>query len=328
MGGGSYNVDTSRAARTYRASSGTSAFAYHDKVRSGSAPAVAHADLSPKGVTFRESRDSDDHPTSVGVAVLFDVTGSMGSVPKTLVDKLPELFGLLLRKGYVEHPQVLIGAIGDATCDRVPLQIGQFESDNRVDENIGKIFLEGGGGGQTTESYELGMYFMCRHTAIDCFEKRGHKPYLFMIGDETAYPKVKASEVNKYIAAETELSEDIPLAVIVEELKSKFEVYFIIPSGSSYYNDSSISSFWKALFGQNVIMLDDLGAVAETIALTIGLSEGTTDLDTGLDDLLDVGLTTGGTVGKALAELSTVKGGLMATSSLPSDVTDDPTDRL
>ena len=68
-------------------------------------------------------------------------------------------------RGTPSDPQIMFGAIGDATCDRVPLQVGQFESDNRMDDDLGRIVLEGGGGGQMTESYELAMYFMARHTA-------------------------------------------------------------------------------------------------------------------------------------------------------------------
>ena len=103
--------------------------------------------------------------------------------------------GLLLRKGYLAHPQILIGGIGDATCDRAPLQVGQFESGIEIDEDLAKLWLEGGGGGQQTESYELAMYFMARHTSIDCLEKRGQRGYLFLIGDEMPYPKVKRKEV-------------------------------------------------------------------------------------------------------------------------------------
>ena len=127
--------------------------------------------------------------------MLFDVTGSMRGVPRALQAKLPQLLGLLLRKGYVAHPQIMFGAIGDATCDRAPLQVGQFESDNRMDDDLGRILLEGGGGGQKTESYELAMYFMARHTATDCFGERGRRGYLFIIGDEMAYPRVKPGEV-------------------------------------------------------------------------------------------------------------------------------------
>lgn len=71
-----------------------------------------------------------------------------------------------------------------------------------MDDDLGKILLEGGGGGQMRESYELAMYFMARHTSIDCFEKRGKRGYLFMIGDELAYPKAKRREIAKVIGGE------------------------------------------------------------------------------------------------------------------------------
>ena len=108
---------------------------------------------------------------------------------------LCQLMGLLLRKGYLAHPQILIGGIGDATCDRAPLQIGQFESGIEIDQDLAKLWLEGGGGGQQTESYELAMYFMARKTAIDCYENRGQRGYLFLIGDEMPYRRVKRKEV-------------------------------------------------------------------------------------------------------------------------------------
>ena len=155
MGSGRWSTDVYDAAARFRAASGASAFAYSD-----SGAARVHPSLDPFGVSMRESRDSAEHPQSVAIAVLFDVTGSMRRVPRALQGKLPQLLGLLLRKGYVAHPQIMFGAIGDATCDRAPLQVGQFESDNRMDDDLGRILLEGGGGGQKTESYELALYFM------------------------------------------------------------------------------------------------------------------------------------------------------------------------
>ncbi|MGH3226479.1 MAG: hypothetical protein ACRDPY_48690, partial [Streptosporangiaceae bacterium] len=194
MGSGRWSTDVYDAAARFRDATGASAFGYSD----GGAGSV-HPSLDPRGVTARESRDCAEHPQSVAIAVLFDVTGSMRDVPRELQAKLPQLLGLLLRKGYVAHPQIMFGAIGDATCDRAPLQVGQFESDNRMDDDLGHILLEGGGGGQKTESYELAMYFMARHTALDCYQKRGRRGYLFIIGDEMAYPRVKAGEVRGVI---------------------------------------------------------------------------------------------------------------------------------
>ncbi|MER7279641.1 hypothetical protein ABT369_34885 [Dactylosporangium sp. NPDC000244] len=299
MGSGTWSTDVYDAADRYRRATGASAFAYSD-----SGARRVHTALDPKGVGTRESRDSDEHPDSVAIAVLFDVTGSMGSVPRVLQQKLPQLLGLLLRKGYVTDPQILFGAIGDATCDRVPLQMGQFESDNRLDEDLGRFVLEGGGGGQMTESYELAMYFMSRHTSIDCLEKRNKRGYLFIIGDEQAYPKVKPNEVRAVIG--DRLGEAIALRAIVDEVQRKYDTYYILPAGSSYAGNTAILDFWRDLLGQNVIALDDLDAVCETIALTIGLGEDRIDLDEGLADLGEVGsasASTVGTVGKALARI-------------------------
>src|SRR5262245_19495268 len=113
MGSGIWSTDVYDAASRYRVATGASAFAYSD-----SGARTVHPKLDPRGVTVRESRDCGEHPKSVAIAVLFDVTGSMGHVPRVLQTKLPQLLGLLLRKGYATDPQILFGAIGDATCDR------------------------------------------------------------------------------------------------------------------------------------------------------------------------------------------------------------------
>lgn len=319
MGSGNWSTNVYDAAQSYNASVGRGAFDYSDRAHAGTPRSEwkAHTDLDPYGITVRESRDSDEHPTSLAISVLFDVTGSMRGVPVTLQTKLPELFGLLLRKGYVDHPQILFGAIGDATCDRVPLQVGQFESDNRMDDQLGNILLEGGGGGQKTESYELALYFMARHTEMDCFEKRGKKGYLFIIGDEMPYNRVKRREVEAVIG--DKLGEDIPIASIVAELQRKFEVYYILPAGSSYVGDTEVLGAWRDLLRQNVIELDDLDAVCETIALTIGLAEDAIDLDEGLGHLKDVGSDASqvGSVSRALSSYAEGRGGAVAVTESP-----------
>lgn len=288
MGSGRWSTDVYDEHNRFKAAAGKSTFDYSDSMhKSGRTTWHVHASLDPRGCKSRESRDSDEHPESTAIAVMFDVTGSMGSIPVTLQKKLPELLGLLLRKGYVTDPQILFGAIGDATCDRVPLQVGQFESDNRMDANLENIFLEGGGGGQQTESYELAMYFIARHTEIDCWNKRGRKGYLFIIGDEMAYPSVKRGEVRDLIGDGAE--RDMPTADIVRELQQRYHVFYILPQAASYGGDAKILGFWRSLLGQHVLELEDPAAVCETIALTIGMMEGTIDLYAGADDLREYG---------------------------------------
>src|SRR5579884_1752900 len=86
-----------------RAAAGKDAFEHDHEVRSGRAARAVHQKMNPKGVAVRESRDSAAHPESHAVAVLFDVTGSMRSVPRVLQENLPKLMDLLIRKGYLEH---------------------------------------------------------------------------------------------------------------------------------------------------------------------------------------------------------------------------------
>ena len=317
MGSGRWDHDAYEAAEAYRKASGRSAFDYHDRVLSRTPRNQwrAHPGLEPYGVGVRESRDSAEHPTSLAISVLFDVTGSMGGVPRVLQTKLAELHGLLLRKRYVDHPQIMFGAIGDAYSDRVPLQVGQFESDNRMDDQLGEIVLEGGGGGQMRESYELAMYFMAHHTSLDCHEKRGKRGYLFIIGDEMPYPNVNPQQISRILGNRGDTPRTgrgslptTPIEVVVRDLTRKFDVYYILPEGSSYVGNDEVLGAWRALLGQNVIQLDDLDAVCETIALTIGLAEDRIDLDAGLDDLRNVGSRAGKSVERALGDLDARRG--------------------
>lgn len=301
MGYGYWDDDAYRAAKTYRASRGLDDFGYTNELRNTPRAAWrAHPTLDPRGVGVRESRDSAEHGASLPIAVLFDVTGSMGFVPRIMQNKLGKLHGLLQEKGYADDPQILFGGIGDADSDRVPLQVGQFESDNRMDEQLRTIFLEGNGGGQKSESYELAAYFIARHTATDAWDKRGKKGYLFLIGDELNKSRLAARHIRAVIG--DEVGRNITVESVYRELTKRWHVYFILPNQSSYYHDPEIAEHWQALLGQHFLKLDDPAAVCELIALTIGLEEDRVDLGDGLADLRDIGSQAeAASVGKALA---------------------------
>lgn len=309
MGYGHWDDTAYRAGKTYRASRGLDDFGYTAQLRSTPYEQwQAHPALDPLGAGIRESRDSAEHGASLPIAVLFDVTGSMGRVPRVMQDKLGKLHGLLQRKGYADDPQILFGAIGDADSDQVPLQIGQFESDNRMDEQLRQIFLEGGGGGQKSESYELAAYFMATHVVTDAWEKRGKRGYLFLIGDELNKPRLASRHIRGVIG--DSVRRDVAVASIYRELAERWHVYYILPNQSSYYDDPEIAGHWRALLGQNFMKLDDPAAVCELIALTIGLGEDRVDLDAGLADLRDIGSAgEAASVGRALGGPRALPGG-------------------
>ncbi|GAB2516987.1 hypothetical protein [Nocardia heshunensis] len=325
MGYGSWDDRAYDAARTFRAAKGLDDFGYTADMRSVPWDKwKAHPTLDPLGVGVRESRDSADHGNSLPIAVLFDVTGSMGSVPRIMQEKLAKLHGLLQRKGYADDPQILFGAIGDADSDRVPLQVGQFESDNRMDEQLRLILLEGGGGGQKSESYELAAYFIARHTATDAWEKRGQKGYLFIVGDELNKKRLTAKHIRDVIG--DDVPSDIAVDSVYRELADRWHVHYILPNQSSYYRDPEIAEHWQGLLGERFLRLDDPAAVCELIALTIGIGEDRVDLGAGLADLRDIGSTSeADAVGKALAPLGGTRRG-RSVGALPATVGDDDVD--
>lgn len=276
---------------TYSSTSAPRAFTYsttaHATAAATGRPVAVHPSLDPKGLKFRESRDSVEHPLSVPIAVWLDTTGSNIDQARIVHKAMPTLMGLLVRKGYVTDPQIMFSALGDATCDSVPLEVGQFESDNRMDEQLGNFSLYGGGGGSSQESYELPLYVMARHTVTDAWEKRGRKGYMFMVGDEMAYDRVKRREVDELIGKE--LESDIPLKAIVEEVMARWELFYILPKRSSHGHDPAIPKFWKPLLGQRFLEIEDAEQIVPRIAAEIGAGEGMS-IDTIATDLVAAGV--------------------------------------
>jgi len=123
------------------------------------------------------------------------------------------------------------------------------------------------------ESYEMGMYFFARHTETDCWEKRSHKGYLFLLGDEKAYPRIHRGTVRRLIG--DELEEDIPTADIVAELQRRYEVYFIVPPGTAHYTAPWLEESWTELLGEgHFVRLQDLDSICEMMATIIAGHEG------------------------------------------------------
>jgi len=248
-----------------------SAFRYNRDVFA-SGDLQAHPSLDPRGLTYRESRDSHEHPKSLPIAIWLDVTGSNISQARIVHKQLRNFMGLLLSQQYIKDPQVMFSAVGDATCDRVPLQVGQFESDNRMDETLGNLVLEGGGGGQKYESYQNAFYVMTRHVVTDAWEKRGKKGHLYVVGDEMSWPYLRKAEITGLIGLE--LESDIPLRYVVAAVKQRWHTTFIRPRHSSYGKDPQIEAFWRPLLGEGFVTIRDAEEIVPYIAADVSNREG------------------------------------------------------
>lgn len=241
-----------------------------------------HPLMNPKGVRVRECRDSEQHPDSIGVVFALDVTGSMGEIPELLAkSQLPGFMKVLTACG-VKDPQLLFMAFGDATCDRAPLQVGQFESTAELmDQWLTWSYLEGAGGGFGQESYELALYFLAQHIEMDCFVKRKKRGYLFMTGDELPYPSLSRHVVEGIIG--DRLDDDLTVEEVVAELQKSFVPFFFIPDQA---RRAHCERRWRDLLGDHVICLDAPGDVCYAAAGAMALSEGIVKDAASLEDAL------------------------------------------
>lgn len=228
-----------------------------------------HPLMNPKGVRLRESRDSGDHPHSLGIVFALDVTGSMGAIPKLLATQQLPKFMKVLTDCQVPDPQLLFMAVGDATSDRAPLQVGQFESTAELmDQWLTWSYLEGAGGGSGQESYELALYFLAVHTEMDCWVKRKKRGYLFMTGDELPYPSLSKHIVEGIVG--DRLDDDLKVEEIVAELQKTFVPFFVIPD---LERRRRCERRWRDLLGDHVICAESPEDVCFASAGAISLCE-------------------------------------------------------
>jgi hypothetical protein len=237
-------------------------------------------DLDPKNVLVRESRDSTVNPITTPIFVNLDVTGSMGVLARQIATKgLGLIFEELLNRRPVEGPQFAFGGVGDVKYDRAPFQVSQFESDTAsLTPQLEKLYLEGGGGGNDTESYNLPWWFASNKIVHDAYEKRGKRGYLFTIGDEKAPYELTREEVAFVFGGDSSVVSNSDLLLA---LNHQWNVFHIMVEQGSYMRSrpTEVKGSWIDLLGQRAIPLSNIDNLAEVIVSTIEVCEGTKDVD-------------------------------------------------
>ena len=235
------------------------------------------SDLDPKNIKIRESRDSADNPNSTALIVGLDVTGSMGSIlDVTARQGLKALAEGVYSRKPISDPHMMFMGIGDVEAgDKSPLQVTQFEADIRIAEQLTKIYLEGGGGGNSYESYALPWYFAAMHTSIDCFEKRNKKGYIFTIGDEQPTPYLRGQDIERVFGYKPQFDK-ISAEDLLTMASRQYDVYHIMVEEGSHFRRSGtkVVKEWTELLGQRAIRLSDHKKLGEVIVSTIQIAEG------------------------------------------------------
>eukprot|EP01062_Namystynia_karyoxenos_P055905 TRINITY_DN46914_c0_g1_i1.p1 TRINITY_DN46914_c0_g1~~TRINITY_DN46914_c0_g1_i1.p1 ORF type:complete len:369 (+),score=140.73 TRINITY_DN46914_c0_g1_i1:92-1198(+) len=154
------------------------------------------------------------------VVVCMDITGSMGSFPRIIYDKLPMFYGQVMMQGYLEDCAMAFTFYNHPT-DAIPVQISPFERGDGIDATLKKLAMKTGGGG------DEGLEFPAFYYAFRSKLPPGKKGYFFFIGDSlpTNQEKIPASEIKRLLGIQVEGA--MSTQAVFEKLRNKYEVFFI-----------------------------------------------------------------------------------------------------
>ncbi len=230
--------------------------------------------FDPSRIEVRESRDSAFNPQATPIILASDVTGSMGMVAHELMKSgLVTVASELYERKPVPDPQILVAAIGDAYCDRAPLQVTQFEADISLADQMRSLWLEGGGGGNQGESYSAAHLFAGLKTRTDSFEKRRRKGYLFTIGDEPVLDGMTRDQITRVFGIEAPRGLTARECLIAAE-RSYDVFHIVIREGFALHGLDAVLRTWKPLLPQRTLVLDDYRRIAELVVSTIEVNGG------------------------------------------------------
>ena len=200
------------------------------------------ADLNPKNV-IRECVDSTEHPNTKPVILALDVTGSMGRAAMEVAKQINVVMTKLYEK--ITDVEFLVMGIGDLAYDCAPIQASQFESDIRIAEQLDKIYFEGGGGGNSYESYTAAWYFGLNHTKLDCWN-RGRKGVIITMGDEPMNPYLPKKALS--VVTGDDLQSDVETAQLYADASEKFDIYHLyVKHGYGRYQEDVHKTFGQFL---------------------------------------------------------------------------------
>lgn len=242
------------------------------------------------------------------IIILLDVTGSNTDFAKIVYDKMPMFYGQIEQKGYLSDFDLAVCAVGDAYSDDYPLQVPEFAKGLEVDDWLKKLVLEGNGGGQRCETYELAAYCVSKNFE---FEKDAN-PIIIFIGDEAPYQTIPKRLVTEYIDSSYKDGEDVNAKSMFHDLLKKYpNTFMFLNPYNGLHISTDIISEWEDFFSpapKHLIKMqkDNEKAIVDLMLGVIAMV-GETDLETYKIDMKDRGQTAKriDTVGEMLGDVST-----------------------
>lgn len=259
-GGSDYSYDTKptvvqKSAVDYRKDEG-------DKLYYGGGRGIP----APSGRTI-----TTESPTPLVVAV--DVTGSMDKWPEKIFNSLARIYNEI--KLSLPDVEISFAAIGDAYCDSYPLQICDFKKGKALDDEIRKIYAEGGGGGTGHETYELAA----KYYAHFCNMPNAKKGIFIFCGDEAFYENISRNHMKDLLGI---TDSTLSAYDAFSELRSKFDVYLLNVPTDCYAgrisHEELLEPWIKAIGKENILKMENPQRINSNIIGIASMVSGNSEI--------------------------------------------------
>lgn len=222
---------------------------------------------------------------AVPVKTEFDGTASMGENVEKCFYELGTTFdmlGFLRSRANVQMASAIVQDVDDS----YPVaQMTQFESDNRIAEQL-RLLLSANNGGDAIEDYDLGLLYTMLAVEADIYDHYGLKGYYMVVGDQRGRGLVDPRTAQHHLGHS--IQSPLRTSEIARQLKERWHLYYLqVERGGQPATRDSSSKWWEEVIGMNnVVYVPHQDLIAETQAGLIYLLENANVSQTELVEML------------------------------------------
>lgn len=254
----------------------------------------SNVDVHGKTRVSRNSmvRDGDHFILKNGIALPifsgYDGTGSMGGNVELAFNAIPEVDTMLVSLRSRYNTQIASGVVQDVGDEHPVFQMSQFESDNRIAEQI-RLLVPDHSGGDATEDYDLGLAFMMLATGADIAAFYGLKGYAMIVGDQIGRGNVTLESVEHHLGHKLQ-GKLLTTKAICQALLPNWHMFYVhVGSGGGGHHDFATEWWQDKLGAGRVVVVPNPNLLAEVQAGLIYATETLQPTQSGMIEFLLAG---------------------------------------
>lgn len=218
----------------------------------------------------------------------FDGTGSMGEMAGIAHGAMGDIMAMLNGIRHRYNPQLATSVVQDVQDEHPVLQMSQFETDERVAEQI-RLLIPDHDGGDGTEDYQLALAYLMLAVDTDINNFYGLKGYGFIVGDQIGRDTVPNKsdyaddDVLKFLGVK--MQSKMKTKAVAKEVLKKWHMFYIAVGRGGHVVD-----WWLDKLGAGrVVVCPDPHKLAEVQAALVYATETEQPTPEGLFEFLKAG---------------------------------------